>query len=76
MSERGLVEQQIAKIREMVAAEGGATVGCEELKVLCPDYLTISEQFARIASIAQKEKWSFAFLAGGSVRFGSYDSAK
>ena len=63
------------RIRERVARDGGATVGCEELRILCPDHLTLSEQFIRIVSIAQQEGWSFAFLPDGSVRFGTYDKA-
>ena len=66
--------QQLERIKADVARDGGATVGCEELRILCPDYLTVSEQFMRIASIAQREGWSFAFQRDGSVRFGSYES--
>ena len=66
------IGQQIAAIREKVQEEGGCTVSCEELRILCPDHLSVSEQFARIAAIAQHESWSFAFLSGGRVRFGSY----
>lgn len=64
--------RELARIKSDVARNGGATVGCEELRLLCPDYLSVSEQFMRIASIAQTEGWSFAFLPNGTVRFGAY----
>jgi hypothetical protein len=66
------LERQLGDIKALVQRDGGATVGCEQLRILCPDYLSISEQFMRIAQIAQRERWSFAFLQDGSVRFGSY----
>ena len=66
------LEPQVRAIREVVAREGGYTVSCEELRVLCPDDLSVPEQFARIASIAQHEGWSFAFLPDGTVHFGTY----
>ena len=66
-----VVAAQVQAIREAIAASGGYTVGCEELKVLCPDYLSVSEQFGRIAGIAHDERWSFAFLPDGTVHFGT-----
>ena len=71
-TKRDAVEAELAVLRATVARDGGATVGCDELRLLCPDYLSVSEQFGRIAEIAQKEGWSFAFLPDGTVRFGSY----
>ena len=68
-------EAQLVAIRSIVQRDGGATVGCEELQLLCPDHLSVSEQFMRIAEIAQSEGWSFAFLPDGSVRFGGYARA-
>ena len=75
MSDSSVVAEQVARIRVEVERDGGATVGCEELRILCPDYLTVSEQFMRIATIAQREQWSFAFLPDGTVRFNSYAAA-
>lgn len=69
------LQEQIARIREQVIRDGGCTVGCDDLRILCPDYMSISEQFARIAEIARRESWSFAFLPDGSVRFGAYAKA-
>ena len=69
------VVQQLERINADVARDGGATVGPDELRILCPASLSISEQFMRIASIAQKEGCSFAFLPDGTVRFGSYEAA-
>ncbi len=73
--DREAVEAQVARIREEVNHNGGATIGCEELRILCPDEFTVSEQFMHIATIARKERWSFAFLPDGSVRFGAYEKA-
>ena len=62
----------MVEIRERVSRDGGATVGCDQLRILCPDHLSVSEQFMRIAYIAQLEGWSFAFLPDGTVRFANY----
>ena len=69
------VVQQLERINAEVSRDGGATIGRGELRILCPDSLSVSEQFMRIASIAQKEGCSFAFLPDGTVRFGSYATA-
>jgi len=69
------IAAQVAKIRVAVKEDGGTTVGCEDLRVLCPEEFTVSEQFMHIATIAQRERWSFAFLPDGSVRFGAYAKA-
>lgn len=70
-----LLEIEIGKIRSQVRKRGGFTVGCEQLRILCPDELTSPQQFAAIAAIAQREGWSFAFLRDGSVHFGGYGGA-
>jgi hypothetical protein len=44
----------------------------EELRLLCSDDLTHAEHFECIAAIAREERWSFAFLADGSVEFGTF----
>lgn len=49
------VVQQLERIKAEASRDGGATVGRDELRILCPDSLSVSEQFMRIASIAQKE---------------------
>jgi hypothetical protein len=72
MQELDAVEAQLAAIRLIVARDRGATVGCDELRLLRPDHLTVSDQFMRIADIARKEGWSFAFLPNGTVRFGTF----
>ena len=68
-------EEELVRIRAEVERDGGSTVGCEQLRILCPDHLTMAQQFLRIAQIAQKERWSFAFLSNGAVRFGTYKKA-
>lgn len=69
------LDELIARLKTDIARDGGVTVGGEDLQLLCPENLSASEQFMRIASLAQAEHWSFAFLPGGSVRFGSYGQA-
>jgi hypothetical protein len=72
MADDAALLHEIARIKADVARDGGATVGCEELRILCPDYLSSAEQFMRIATIARTEGWSFAFLSDGRVQFGAY----
>ena len=72
MQERTEIDAQLVALRLAVKRDGCATVGCEELRVLCPDYMSVPAQFQRIADIAQKEGWSFAFLPDGGVRFRSF----
>lgn len=65
-------EAQLVAIRAAVRRDGGSTIGREELRLLCPDDMSVPEQFQRIAEIAEQEAWSFAFLPDGGVRFGSF----
>ena len=62
----------MAHIKAVVERDGGATVGCEQLRILRPDALSSAEKFKRIGEIARRDGWSFAFLPDGSVHFGSY----
>ncbi len=71
MYDREAIAAQVTRIRQEVIRDGGATIGCDDLRILCPDEFTVSEQFMHIATIAKKEGWSFAFLPDGSVRIGS-----
>jgi hypothetical protein len=64
--------QELARLKSVVLRDGGVTVAPTELRLLCSDSLSVSDQFMAIASIARKEGWSFAFLPDGAVRFGSY----
>ena len=65
------IEHEVDAIRQVVKREGGCTVTCDELQMLCPNHLSVTEQYARIAAIAQQESWSFAFRSDGSVHFGA-----
>ena len=67
--------EELSRIRAEVGRDGGTTVGCEQLRILCPGPMSPAQQFMRIAQIAQKEGWSFSFLSNGTVRFGSYQKA-
>ena len=75
MQTDGEMPNLLTRIRSEVKRHGGVTIEGEDLRLLCPDELTTSEQFMRIASIAETEGWSFAFLPGGKLRFGSYVKA-
>ena len=66
------LRDEVTRIRLEVLRIGGLTLNSEQLRLLCPDDLTAPQRFARIASIAQHEGWSFAFLPNGSVHFGAY----
>jgi hypothetical protein len=66
---------QLARLKAEVERDGGTTIDSEERRLLCPDSMTGTEQFMRIAGIAQREGWSFAFLPDGTVRFGAYAAA-
>ena len=42
MDEPLAVEAQIVAIQAVVNREGGATVGCDELRLLCPDHMSVA----------------------------------
>ena len=63
-------EIEIDAIRAEVCRTGIATVGGEQLRFLCPDHMSVPEQYRRVAEAAAREGWSFAFLPDGTVRFG------
>ena len=72
---RGLssFSSQLAAMRREIERNGEAVVRWAELQLLCPDGLTVSEQFHCIAEIARDEKWSFAFLPDKTISFSSLD---
>jgi hypothetical protein len=67
---------RMTHIRAAVEQGGSSLVGRDDLRVLCPDDLSVSQQFARIAEGAQGEGWSFAFRAGGDVRFAELEGER
>ena len=69
------VDSQLDAIRAAVRRAGSATIRHDVLTLLCPDYLSVSEQFQRIAEFAKSEGWRFAFLTDGAVRFRSFAPA-
>jgi hypothetical protein len=75
MYDRAAIAAQVAKIRLEVDQKGGSTVGCEDLRYLCPEEFSAHEQFMHIATIAKRNAWSFTFLPGGAVRFAAYVNA-
>ncbi len=66
------IAELVTRLKSEVELHGGVTVTGEELRILCPDNLSASDQFMNIATLAHDESWSFAFLPDGTVRFGSY----
>jgi hypothetical protein len=66
-------------LRDSIRAEVGR-VGCcvvqpQQLRLLCSDELTMAELFACIAAVSREEGWSFSFLPGGAVEFGTLVTA-
>jgi hypothetical protein len=58
-------------VRQEIKEYGESVVGCDELRVLCPDEVPASTQWNAIARIARSEGWSFTFFPNGSVAFAS-----
>jgi hypothetical protein len=71
MLPRAADEETLAPIRLQVNDSGSAIIPRKDLRVLCPDELSIGDQFLRIAQIARAEGWSFEFLSDGAVRVSS-----
>ncbi len=69
MQELPTFASHLAAIRDEIERAGEALVEWQRLQLLCPDQLTVSEQFRCIAEMARAEKWSFAFLPNRAVRF-------
>ncbi|HEV2094966.1 MAG TPA: hypothetical protein VGQ82_00530, partial [Chthoniobacterales bacterium] len=65
---------QVSNIRATVDRKGRCRVGCEELQILCADGLSFEQQFLRLAAIARREQWSFAFEPDGTVVFAKLDT--
>ncbi len=66
---RATLKSQVENVRHEIHECGESVVGCEELRVLCPDEVLTSNQWDAIAKIAISEGWSFTYLPDGSVRF-------
>jgi len=63
------IAAQVDKIRAEIRQHGESRVGCEELRLLCPDKVSDAEGLSGIAEIAEWERWTFEYLPDGSVRF-------
>ena len=63
---------QLDAIRELVRRDGSAIVGCDDLRILCPGYLSAADLFFRIEAIARAEGWAFKFVRGLTVEFRSH----
>jgi len=66
---RPTLESQVETVRQEIQDYGESVVGCEELRVLCPDEVPESTQWNAIAKIAKIENWSFTYCPDGSVSF-------
>ena len=70
-NDRPPLTSQVAMVRQEIKEYGESVVGCDELRVLCPDEVPASTQWNAIARIARSEGWSFTFFPNGSVAFAS-----
>jgi hypothetical protein len=68
-NDRPTLKSQVANVRREIQEYGESVVGCEELRVLCPDEVPVSTQWDAIARIAKSENWSFTYFPNGSVGF-------
>jgi hypothetical protein len=69
VQKRATLERQIEMIRREIAETGESIVGCEELRVLCPDEVPPGIQWNAVANIAMSEGWSFTYFPNGNVAF-------
>jgi hypothetical protein len=63
------LKSQVEMVRQEIQENGESVVGCEELRVLCPDEVPAIIQWNAIAKIAMREGWSFTFFPDGNVGF-------
>jgi hypothetical protein len=68
-NDRPTLESQVENVRREIKEHGESVVGCDELRVLCPDEFPASTQWGAIAKIAMREGWSFTYFPNGSVGF-------
>lgn len=61
------IAAQVDRIRAEIGQCGESRVGCEELRLLCPD--EVSASVTGIAQIAEWEGWTFEYFPDGSVLF-------
>jgi len=69
---RPTLKSQVEIVRQEIQECGVSVVGCEELRVLCPDEVPASTQWNAIARIAKSENWSFTYRPDGSVSFAKF----
>jgi hypothetical protein len=62
---------QVEKMRADIRQYGESRVGCNELHLLCHSEVSPRQELNGIAQIAEWERWTFEYLADGSVRFKS-----
>jgi hypothetical protein len=67
--DRPTLKSQVEIVRQEIQECGESVVGCEELRVLCPDEVPASTQWNAVARIAKSEGWSFTYFPDGSVGF-------
>ncbi len=68
-NDRPTLKSQVEIVRQEIQEHGVSIVGCEELRVLCPDEVPASTQWNAIARIAKSENWSFTYCPDGCVSF-------
>lgn len=62
------VALQVDRMRADIVRCGESRVGCDELRLLCPE-VPESEELVGIAQIAEWERWTFEYCTDGSVLF-------
>ena len=63
------IAAQVDKIRAEIRQYGESSAGYDELSLLCPSEISARREFKGSAQIAEWERWTFEYLADGSMRF-------
>lgn len=61
-------------MRDAILEYGECVVGRDQLRMLCPEGESATNQWNAIAKIAIDEGWSFTFFPDGSVRFAKLET--
>jgi hypothetical protein len=63
------IAAQVDKIRAEIQEHSESCVGKDDLFLLCPADVSDAQGLIGISEIAEWERWTFEYLASGSVRF-------
>lgn len=62
-------DSELRRLQSDVRQRGFCEISLRDLGPLCPEHLSVAEEFACIAQLAAENGWSFAFLPNRSVLF-------